>query len=173
MHLLQLQYISEKINNVSKISKMTQCTKLPRRVRGRVWPLWVLCAQSFPAFLQEVVSRTWTHDLKGNSFTAVPGLPFQNIKDVIVKKGLVYQTTLDLRRPPNICWMSVVSCELCSMCFSPPSPSKHAACIDITRCLVVFKLSYIINKIVYILNKEWIGLSNFKNSATVSFPSSL
>jgi hypothetical protein len=26
-------------------------------------PLWVLCMQPFPAFLQEVVSRTLTHDL--------------------------------------------------------------------------------------------------------------
>jgi hypothetical protein len=29
----------------------------------RVRPLWVLCTQHFPAFLQEAVSRTWTHDL--------------------------------------------------------------------------------------------------------------
>jgi hypothetical protein len=34
-----------------------------RRVRRRVWPFCILCTQSFPAFLQEAVSRTWTHDL--------------------------------------------------------------------------------------------------------------
>jgi hypothetical protein len=28
----------------------------------RVWPLGVLCTQAFPTFLQEDVSRTWTHD---------------------------------------------------------------------------------------------------------------
>jgi hypothetical protein len=33
-----------------------------RRVWGRVWPLLVLCMQSFPTFLHEAVSRTWTHD---------------------------------------------------------------------------------------------------------------
>jgi hypothetical protein len=34
-----------------------------RRVRGRDRPLWVLCSHHFPAFLQEAVFRTWTHDL--------------------------------------------------------------------------------------------------------------
>jgi hypothetical protein len=33
------------------------------KVRVRVWPLWVLCTQSFPAFLQEAISRTWTDNL--------------------------------------------------------------------------------------------------------------
>jgi hypothetical protein len=31
--------------------------------RASVWPLWVLCTQHFPTFLQEAVSRTWTHEL--------------------------------------------------------------------------------------------------------------
>jgi hypothetical protein len=31
------------------------CSSRLRKVRGRARPLWVLCTQSFPAFLQEVV----------------------------------------------------------------------------------------------------------------------
>jgi hypothetical protein len=49
-----------------------------RRVWGMVRPFWVLCRQPFLAFLQEAVSRTWTHDLmsQDNSFPAASGLPF-------------------------------------------------------------------------------------------------
>jgi hypothetical protein len=41
-----------------------------RRVQGRVRPLWVLCMQSFPAFLQDCLDfmTSWS---KVNSFTAV------------------------------------------------------------------------------------------------------
>lgn len=70
------------------------------------------------------------------------------------KKSEIYQVTLDLRRPPNICCISVVSCKLGSTCFSPPSPSKQAACIDITRCLVVFKLRHSVNKWTCMFKRE-------------------
>jgi hypothetical protein len=41
---------------------------------------WVLCMQSFPAFLQEAVSMTFTHGAmtswsQGNNFTDASGLP--------------------------------------------------------------------------------------------------
>lgn len=42
------------------------------RVREKVRPLWIFYTQSFPAFLQEAISKTCTHDLmvgwsQGNS----------------------------------------------------------------------------------------------------------
>jgi hypothetical protein len=44
--------------------------QLYRCARGRVGPLWVLCTQHFPTFLQDLELMTsWS---QGNSFTAVP-----------------------------------------------------------------------------------------------------
>jgi hypothetical protein len=43
--------------------------------------------------------------------------------------------TFDLRRPPKVCCMKVVSCNLGSTLSSPPSFSKHMDCIDAIRSL--------------------------------------
>jgi hypothetical protein len=43
------------------------CSSHLCRARGRARPLWVLCMQPFPEFLQEAISRTWTHDLNQQS----------------------------------------------------------------------------------------------------------
>lgn len=48
---------------------------------------------------------------------------------------LIAITTFDSRRPPKICCINVVSCDIISTSFSPPSPSRHFDCIDVTRSL--------------------------------------
>lgn len=37
--------------------------------------------------------------------------------------------TWDCRWPPNMCWISVVSCVLGGTAFSPPNSSRHTDCI--------------------------------------------
>lgn len=47
--------------------------------------------------------------------------------------------TFDLRRPPKVCCINVVSCNRGSTTFSPPKPSRHIDCIDVTRNLYAEK----------------------------------
>ena len=54
---------ARRVNPWVKAGQSGACSSRLRRVRGRVQPLWVYCTQSFPTFLQEAVSRTWTRDL--------------------------------------------------------------------------------------------------------------
>lgn len=72
-------------------------------------------------------------------------------------------STFDLRCPPNVCCIKVVSCNLGSTLFSPPSPSKHIDCIDVIRSLdkdsIICKNSFIkiwiFNSLIWISKTEY------------------
>jgi hypothetical protein len=61
----QLFLVASKVGNIFTFTSEGQpgaCSSHLRRVCERVRPLWILCTYPFPAFLEESISSTLTHD---------------------------------------------------------------------------------------------------------------